>query len=236
MSAQRKRTSASEARARLKAARDSQAPAEAEPAGEDAAQEARLAAVQHAAGPGQQPVGADPARVATGPAGEESAPFPQAFAVPPEPEQAVAVREPERLAPAPSSNSARLSDHQRGTGIDIPPELHERIQREARSRSRNGQPVTQTEILLQAFETVYERLPELVTRHRARNQTSSPLFGARAVQVAERQGAMKRLQVRPTYDQHHRMHALAEHFDLNLSVLTRIVLHAYFHPQEDSAR
>jgi hypothetical protein len=130
----------------------------------------------------------------------------------------------------PGSTNAVGGQHQKPTGIDVPADLHERVQREAQRRSRGGHRITQTEIVLHAFETVYERLPALIASHNQQQQVASPLFGTRTVHAAPKIGAMKRLQIRPTYDQKNRLHALAEHFGLPLSDLTRIVLREYFHP------
>uniref|UniRef100_UPI003F49ABE1 hypothetical protein n=1 Tax=Actinomadura sp. CA-154981 TaxID=3240037 RepID=UPI003F49ABE1 len=133
-------------------------------------------------------------------------------------------------APAAPSNGGR---HQKGTGIDVSADLVERVQREARTRSRGGQVITQTEVVLQAFERVYSRLPALIARHHQQQQVSSPLFGTRSVHGSSKVGAIKRLQIRPTYDEKNQLHALADHFKLPLSELTRIVLRAYFYPDED---
>jgi hypothetical protein len=238
-----KRTSAGAARQRMKAARsqvpltEDERPDTTEP---DGRQHLTSVPAQDGQGaPERAPEGGASANVADDfdhrPASPPGAPL-EPYAPPAQQAQTqVAQPTPFPVQDLPAASAAtRVPDAQRGTGIDVPPDLHERVQREARSRSRGGKKVTQTEILLNAFEAVFPRLPQIVARHQARQQTSSSLFGTRAVHAADQLGAMKRLQIRPTYHELDRLYALADHYGLKLSVLTRIVLIAYFHPSPDA--
>lgn len=214
MSAKTSRTSAAQTRARLKAARASVATDEDDQrVGGDGISEPGLSVSLPDSSGTPTPIG-----------------LPEPHHEPPTP-MPTATRLPQ---PAPASReTVSGGQHQKGTGIDVSADLVERVQREARARSRGGRVITQTEIVLGAFESVYERLPVLVARRQAQQQISSPLFGTRSVHGSPKVGAIKRLQIRPTYDEKNRLHQLADHFGLPLSELTRIVLHAYFHPGED---
>lgn len=113
-----------------------------------------------------------------------------------------------------------------GTGIEIEPDLHARVTREA-GKTKQGE-VRQTEIFLRAFETTFEKIPTLVAKYKNRHQITSPLFGTRSVQVAETSASMKRLQIRPQIGQYRALQALADSQGLPLAVLTRLVLRHYF--------
>ncbi|GAA2165279.1 hypothetical protein [Actinomadura napierensis] len=216
MSAKTSRTSAAQARARLKAARERVDTDESDEGFE---------------GDGSSELQA-PATFASSSAAPvfESISLPEPYQASPAPAPSPSTLPQELPTP---DGAASGGQHQKGTGIDVSADLVERVQREARARSRGGQVITQTEIVLQAFETVYQRLPALIARRQAQQQVSSPLFGTRSVHGSSKVGAIKRLQIRPTYDQKNRLHALADHFQMPLSELTRIVLYAYFHPEDD---
>lgn len=111
------------------------------------------------------------------------------------------------------------------TGIEVPPDVHARVQKAVGTRNTT---VRQTEVLLSAFEKVFPRIPELVARYKRRHQVTSPLFGTRTVQVAEKTSAMKRLQIRPTWNEYRALRQLADQYELPLAVLTRLVLRDYF--------
>ncbi|MEU8310687.1 hypothetical protein AB0C84_44770 [Actinomadura sp. NPDC048955] len=213
MSAKTSRTSAAQTRARLKAAREQVGTDDIDDGFSNESGPGRPAAVSP---PGPSALEAEPVRL---PESYQSSPTPATPTVLPQ----------SLPAPTHSSNDGR---HQKGTGIDVAADLVERVQREARTRSRGGQVITQTEVVLQAFEQIYPRLPTLIARHQQQQQVNSPLFGTRSVHGSSKVGAIKRLQIRPTYDEKNQLHALADHFKLPLSELTRIVLRAYFHPEE----
>ncbi|MEV3927447.1 hypothetical protein [Actinomadura coerulea] len=217
MSAKTSRTSAAQTRARLKAAR--------EQVGTDIDDD-------FSSGGDAGPPTADPLLASSAAPAAEPVRPPEPYQSSPAPATPTVL--PQSLpAPTEPSNGGR---HQKGTGIDVAADLVERVQREARTRSRGGQVITQTEVVLQAFERVYPRLPALIARHQQQQQVSSPLFGTRSVHGSSKVGAIKRLQIRPTYDEKNQLHALADHFKLPLSELTRIVLRAYFYPEEETSR
>jgi hypothetical protein len=112
------------------------------------------------------------------------------------------------------------------TGIDIPADLHQKVQRAA---GGHGQvQVRQTEVLLAAFEAVYPKIPGLVAAYKTRQQVESPLFGQRVVQKTVHRSAMKRWQVRPTMTQYRTLRKLAADHGVSLAELTRLVLAEHF--------
>lgn len=132
-------------------------------------------------------------------------------------------------APRARASTAVLEEGAKyGTGIDIPLALYQQVRKTAsQSRGRSTE-LTQTELVLAAFEKMYPRLPGLVEEHKRQGQVSSPLFGTRRVQVSDKTSPMRRLQIRPTFDEYQTLKDLAADYDVPLTVLTRLVLEEHF--------